>query len=72
MDATQYTNTRTGETKWDHELESDFNEYVDQCNPMVAVHSYGILPHRALQYGAPVEWREAFNNWLDAEQWDED
>lgn len=51
----------------DRELETRFDEFLDECYPEVKIAGYTYSTSHALKEIDPIAYREGFNNWLDSE-----
>ena len=59
--------TANGEELTDEEVESRFDDFLDDLYQTYVTGSYSFLPHTIIRECDPIAYREDFNNWVDAE-----
>lgn len=63
--------TLDGEHVTDTDLERRFDEYLDETHDEYPIMGVSLRPSVILRECDPVAYREAFNNYIDSEGWEE-
>ncbi len=62
-----YKDLNTGEEVSEHDLQTRYDEMLDECYPDLIVCGLNYSSSRTLQEVDPIAYRCGFNDWLDSE-----